>query len=334
MVVALMTALVASAFVAAPATALSADASVDDTAPGAVGDYRVTLRPEAGDAVVENGLKSVTLDFSADRDFSGDLGNLSDRDVEIRVGDGNGTVPAGEASVNQSGSEVTVTLERAFTGIEPGDRIVVNVYGVTNTEIAIQNPQSLRGFALDVSATGPQGNTSGPVEARYTIDPNATAQRTPTDSADNSNASGATNANGSTNDTDTGTDNSTETDTGSTATATETATATATATPTATVTAAPIESDSTSTAAAVTAVVETIEPTETTTTEETSTDTATETAEPTEASTMTEEATEPATTGGDESGGQATDTTGPGFGLLVALVALLAAGLLATRRRD
>jgi PGF-CTERM protein len=84
----------------------------------------------------------------------------------------------------------------------------------------------------------------------------------------------------------------------------------------------------------VTAVVETIEPTETTTTEETSTDTATETAEPTEASTMTEEATEPATTGGDESGGQATDTTGPGFGLLVALVALLAAGLLATRRRD
>ena len=330
MVVALMTALVASAFVAAPATALSADASVDDTAPGAVGDYRVTLRPEAGDAIVENGLKSVTLDFSADRDYSGDLGNLSDRDVEVRVGDGNGTVPAGKTSVNQSGSEVTVTLERAFTGIEPGDRIVVNVYGVTNTEIAIQNPQSLRGFALDVSATGPQGNTSGPVEARYTIDPNATAQRTPTDSADNSNASGATNAN----DTDTGTDNSTETDTGSTATATETATATATATPTATVTAAPIESDSTSTAAAVTAVVETIEPTETTTTEETSTDTATETAEPTEASTMTEEATEPATTGGNESGGQATDTTGPGFGLLVALVALLAAGLLATRRRD
>ena len=328
MVVALMTALVASAFVAAPATALSADASVDDTAPGAVGDYRVTLRPEAGDAIVENGLKSVTLDFSADRDYSGDLGNLSDRDVEVRVGDGNGTVPAGKTSVNQSGSEVTVTLERAFTGIEPGDRIVVNVYGVTNTEIAIQNPQSLRGFALDVSATGPQGNTSGPVEARYTIDPNATAQRTPTDSADNSNTSGATN------DTDTGTDNSTETDTGSTATATETATATATATPTATVTAAPIESDSTSTAAAVTAVVETIEPTETTTTEETSTDTATETAEPTEASTMTEEATEPATTGGNESGGQATDTTGPGFGLLVALVALLAAGLLATRRRD
>lgn len=328
MVVALMTALVASAFVAAPATALSADASVDDTAPGAVGDYRVTLRPEAGDAIVENGLKSVTLDFSADRDYSGDLGNLSDRDVEVRVGDGNGTVPAGKTSVNQSGSEVTVTLERAFTGIEPGDRIVVNVYGVTNTEIAIQNPQSLRGFALDVSATGPQGNTSGPVEARYTIDPNATAQRTPTDSADNSNA------NGSTNDTDTGTDNSTETDTGSTATATETATATATATPTATVTAAPIESDSTSTVAAVTAVVETIEPTETTTTEETSTDTATETAEPTEASTMTEEATEPATTGGNESGGQATDTTGPGFGLLVALVALLAAGLLATRRRD
>jgi PGF-CTERM protein len=292
-------ALVASAVLAAPGAALTADATVDDTAPGAVGDYTVTLRPEEGDAIARNGLKQVTLDFGADRDYSGDLGNLSARDVEVRVGDENGTVWAGQTSVNRSGTEVTITLEQAFSNVRPGDRIVVRVFGVTNTEIALRNPQTLRGFALRASATGPQGNTSGPVEARYAIDPNATARQTPTDEASGSGGNDS-NGNDSANDTDT------DTETATTA----------------------------------------VNTTETNTTERTSTDTATSmenasttaatgTPEMTETST-TQEATDTATTDGGEGGGggQATETTGPGFGLLVALVALLAAGLLATRRRD
>ncbi|PSP73786.1 hypothetical protein BRC86_08105 [Halobacteriales archaeon QS_3_64_16] len=179
-------ALLVSAVLAAPGAALEADATVDDTAPGAVGDYTVTLRPEPGDAVARNGLESVTLDFGADRDYSGDLGNLTAENVEVRVGDTNGTVWAGQTTVNQSGSEVTITLEQAFENVKPGDRIVVRVFGVTNTDVALRNAQTLRGFALRASATGPQGNTDGPVEARYTIDPNATAEQTPTGATNDS----------------------------------------------------------------------------------------------------------------------------------------------------
>ena len=363
-VTALVAVLVASAFVAVPGAALSADATVDDPAPGAVGDYTVTLRPEAGDAVTENGLKSVTLDFDADRDYSGDLGDLTARDVEVRVGDSNGTVWAGRTTVNRSGEEVTITLEEAFRDVRPGDRIVVRVFGITNTEIALRNAQTLRGFALRASATGPDGNTDGPVEARYTIDPEATPQQTPTDDANGSNASDSGNEG---DDTDSA-DNGTESSMNETMAATETAETTET-TPMETTAvvdtmepddaangsgdrsagageAATNESagnDSTENDSAMvtngtisadgTAATGTAEPTSTATA--TATSTATETSTATSTPTATE-TTQPATTGGNEggSGGQATETTGPGFGLLIALVALLAAGLLVARRND
>jgi PGF-CTERM protein len=307
MVAAVVIALLVSAVLAAPGAALEADATVDDTAPGAVGDYTVTLRPEPGDAVARNGLESVTLDFGADRDYSGDLGNLTAEDVEVRVGDTNGTVWAGQTTVNQSGSEVTITLEQAFENVKPGDRIVVRVFGVTNTDVALRNAQTLRGFALRASATGPQGNTDGPVEARYTIDPNATAQQTPTEGTNGSGAEAAA-ANASTTSNDTGMAGNTSmaenaSTTASTSEASENATAEA------------------GTANESTGMAET--------TETTSTNAATATPTSTES-------TQPATTENNQggSGGQATETTGPGFGLLVGLVALLAAGLLAARRRE
>ena len=301
----LIAVLVASAALVGPGAALSADATVDDPAPGAVGDYTVTLEPEAGDAVTENGLKSVTLDFGADRDYSGDLGNLSAQDVEVRVGDSNGTVWAGETNVSQDGSEVTITLQQAFENIKPGDRIVVRVFGVTNTDIALRNAQTLRGFALRASATDPEGNTDGPVEARYTIDPNATAQQTPTPEANGS--EGAGEDDGTTDETSAETPMNETTRTELTSTD-ETANGSETST------------SDTSTNASATAMGET-----TRMANATSTDAQTSTA-----------TTQPATTGGNEgaSGGQATETTGPGFGLVAGLVALLAAGLLATRRRD
>jgi PGF-CTERM protein len=306
-VTAVVIALLASTVLAAPGAALTADATVDDTAPGAVGDYTVTLRPEPGDAVARNGLKQVTLDFGADRDYSGDLGNLTANDVEVRVGDENGTVWAGETTVNRSGSEVTITLEETSQNVKPGDRIVVRVFGVTNTEIALRNARSLRGFALRASATGPQGNTDGPVEARYTIDPDATPQQTPTEGANGSGA-GAAGADA----------NMTSNDTGMAETADMAENASTTASTS--------EASENTTAEAGMASESTgmDEPTEAT-----STDTATAT--PTSA-----ESTQPATTEGNDggSGGQATETTGPGFGLLVGLVALLAAGLLAARRHE
>lgn len=293
-VVAMVIALLASTLLAAPGAALSADATVDDTAPGAVGDYTVTLRPESGDTVARNGLKKVTLDFGADRDYSGDLGNLTAEDVEVRVGDESGTVWAGRTTVSQNGSEVTVTLEETFRNVKPGDRIVVQLFGLTNTEIALRNARGLRGFALRASATGPQGNTDGPVEARYAINASATPQQTPTEGANDSGTEAAAT-------------NASTTSNGSGMA--ENTSAAANASATASTSAA---SESTTAEAG--------------TTETTSTDTTTATASSTETQATTE--------GGQGGGGQATETTGPGFGLLVGLVALLAAGLLAARRRE
>ena len=68
----------------------------------------------------------------------------------------------------------------------------------------------------------------------------------------------------------------------------------------------------------------------TTSTQATST---TNTPTTTEATTTTSTAAGTTGSGGEGGGGEETSTTGPGFGLLAALVALLAAALLATRRR-
>ena len=82
---------------------------------------------------------------------------------------------AGSTSVisDDGGSELLITLDSAYTQIDPGDRIIVRVDNITNSEIAIANPKGPRGFALNVGVAGPRGNFDGPVEVRYALDPTA-----------------------------------------------------------------------------------------------------------------------------------------------------------------
>lgn len=284
---------VLGAVAALPALALEPDSGstyARPAAPGATAAYHVVVGAQPGDSITQNGLKTVTLDYGADPDFSGSVAGVTARDVDVRVTapGGNGTVPAGpvQVSTNPAGDRLTVTLLSTYQNVRPGTQIIVNVRGVRNTEIAIPDPQGPRGFALDVSASGPQGNTDGPVEVRYTIDPDATAP----------NATQTANASTQTTGTAAG-QNATNT---TTAAATETATANGTA-------------------VNGTAMNGTVAETSTTTTS-----TATQTATATATATATQTTT----------GGQQTETTGPGFGALAAVVALLAAALLATRRRD
>lgn len=91
--------------------------------------------------------------------------------------------------------------------------------------------------------------------------------------------------------------------------------------------------ESTSTTATGAATTGTTETTSMGTTPATSTDTTTERTDSVAGASDTT-ATATGTTGGNEeaSGGQSTETTGPGFGLITALIALLGAALLATRR--
>lgn len=279
-----------------PVVALQGDSSstyTDPRAPGAVAEYRVTVVTERGDSVVQNGLKRLTLNFAADPDFSGSVSNVGPRDVDVRVGNGStGLRSVGPVTVSTSpsGDRLTITLSSAYNAVEPGDRIVVVANDVRNTRIAIPDPQGVRQFALDVTAGDPQGNTDGPVEVRYEIDPNATAPNT------------------------TAAPSPTPTLTPNVTTSPTTATAAGTANGSAQETTATPTAKGTATA---TTAERTTQTTTTTTTRET---TATE-------------ATATSTTAGTTTGDQQTETTGPGFGLAVALVALLAVAALAVRRR-
>ena len=327
---------------ALPVIALEPDSGstyANPPAPGATAEYRVTVVAGQNDSVTRNGLKRVTLNYDADPDFSGSVAGVTARDVEVRITppDANGSVPAGpvDVSTNPAGDRLVITLTSAYRNVRPGSQISVRVDNVRNTEIAIPDPQGLRGFALDVTTSDPQGNTDGPVEVRYTIDPNATA---PNATESNVSAPNASASNTRTPDPAGGASTSTSTDTGTLtavrAGATDTATATETTTESATATEMTAGMTTTTAAEATTtrATTEAAMTTGAATTTETTTETTTATAEATATETSTDA---PASTAAETAGGgQATETTGPGFGLLAAVIALLAVALLATRQRD
>ena len=334
---------------ALPAIALEPDSGstyANPPAPGATAEYRVTVVAGQNDSVTRNGLKRVTLNYDADPDFSGSVAGVTARDVEVRITppDANGSVPAGpvDVSTNPAGDRLVITLTSAYQNVRPGSQISVRVDNVRNTEIAIPDPQGLRGFALDVTTSDPQGNTDGPVEVRYTIDPNATA---PNATGSNVSAPNASASNTRTPDPAGGASTSTSTDTGTLtavrAGATDTATATETTTESATATEMTAEATTTTTTAAEATTTgaiatETATTTEAATTTKTTTEAATTETTTTAEATATETTTDPPASTAAETagGGQATETTGPGFGLLAAVIALLAVALLTRRRRD
>jgi len=328
---------------ALPAIALEPDSGstyANPPAPGATAEYRVTVVAGQNDSVTRNGLKRVTLNYDADPDFSGSVAGVTARDVEVRITppDANGSVPAGpvDVSTNPAGDRLVITLTSAYRNVRPGSQISVRVDNVRNTEIAIPDPQGLRGFALDVTTSDPQGNTDGPVEVRYTIDPNATA---PNATESNVSAPNASASNTRTPDPAGGASTSTSTDAGTLtavrAGATDTATATETTTESATATEM-TAGMTTTTAAEATTTRATTEAATTTGAATTEAATTTETTTATAEATATETSTDaPASTAAETAGGgQATETTGPGFGLLAAVIALLAVALLTRRRRD
>ncbi|PSP73934.1 hypothetical protein BRC86_07535 [Halobacteriales archaeon QS_3_64_16] len=194
----------------APTAALDGDSGATYTnprAPGADGRYTVTVIAEENDTIVRNGLQRLSIDFGADRDFSGDISNVTGEDVAIYLEKANasGSVSLGavNASTGEENSELIVRLESVYRAIGPGDRIVVRIANTSNTDIAVPDPQGVRSFALRVSASGPGGGTDGPVQVRYEIDPNATAPATDggtTAGANGSNASVANGSDGSEND--------------------------------------------------------------------------------------------------------------------------------------
>jgi len=193
--------LLSSVAVVTLGAALEADSGstyANPEAPGATATYRITVVAEQNDTVVRNGLERITLNYGADSDFSGSLNGVTARDVDVTIwgGEEKRSVSVAKISTNSKGSWMTINLRRSYN-IEPGEEISIEVTEVDSSEIAIQNPQGPRGFALNVRVLDGQGHGDGPVETRYTLDPNAsttvdTATTTVATSEPTSNASETT----------------------------------------------------------------------------------------------------------------------------------------------
>jgi PGF-CTERM protein len=165
-----MTAVVIVAAVAAVAVGSPAAVALEpDTAapyphsPGTtVQDFPISVVAERNDAIVLNGMGSITLDFGADRSFDGSVQNVTAEDIEVTIIGENDQRTVGAFEVTES-SGGTIALD--FTQRVPvaaGDRILVEVANVTT-------PSADGQYSVSVSATTPSGTTEGPVSVGYRV---------------------------------------------------------------------------------------------------------------------------------------------------------------------
>jgi PGF-CTERM protein len=165
-----MTAVVIVAAVAAVAVGSPAAVALEpDTAapyphsPGTtVQEFPISVVAERNDAIVLNGMGSITLDFGADRSFDGSVQNVTAEDIEVTIIGENDQRTVGAFEVTES-SGGTIALD--FTQrvqVAAGDRILVEVANVTT-------PSADGQYSVSVSATTPSGTTEGPVSVGYRV---------------------------------------------------------------------------------------------------------------------------------------------------------------------
>ena len=165
-----MTAVVIVAAVAAVAVGSPAAVALEpDTAapyphsPGTtVQDFPISVVAERNDAIVLNGMGSITLDFGADSSFDGGVQNVTAEDIEVTIIGESDQRTVGAFEVTESGGG-TIALD--FTQRVPvaaGDRILVEVANVTT-------PSADGQYSVSVSATTPSGTTEGPVSVGYRV---------------------------------------------------------------------------------------------------------------------------------------------------------------------
>ncbi len=146
------------------AMALEADTAAPyPHSPGTTADeFPISVVAESGDAITRNGMKSITLDFSADSTFDGSVRNVSEETVNVAVIGQTSQRTVGAFNVSTSGGgQVTITFRQPVP-IQAGDRIVVDAGGVTT-------PSADGEYVVAVSATAPSGATDGPVPVNYRV---------------------------------------------------------------------------------------------------------------------------------------------------------------------
>ena len=125
-------------------------------------DFPVSVVAQGGDAIVQDGMQSMTIDFGASGNFNGSVQNVSSDSVSAAITGENSsrTLAVSNVSTNRNG-QVTVTFQQPVQ-VNAGERIVVDVANTTT-------PSADGDYTVGVSATTPSGTTDGPVSVNYIV---------------------------------------------------------------------------------------------------------------------------------------------------------------------
>ena len=125
-------------------------------------EFPISVVAQSGDAITQNGMKSMTLDFGAGGGFDGNVGNVSAESATVTItGQQNQrSVNPANVSTTQNG-EVTLTFKQPVS-VSAGDRIIADLANVTT-------PSTDGSYTVGVSTTTPSGTTDGPVSDDYRV---------------------------------------------------------------------------------------------------------------------------------------------------------------------
>jgi len=128
-----------------------------------VQEFPVSVVTQQNDAVVQNGMGSMTLDFGADNSFDGSVSNVSTEDIGVTIVGANDqrTVGAFEVVESANGAIALNFSQRVPVGAD--NRILVEVANMTT-------PTSDGSYSISVSTTTPSGTTDGPVSVGYRVE--------------------------------------------------------------------------------------------------------------------------------------------------------------------
>ncbi|WP_425311071.1 PGF-CTERM sorting domain-containing protein [Halococcus dombrowskii] len=165
----MITVVLVSALVGGIAFGGSAAALNSDTAapyphsPGtSATDFPVSVVAQGSDAITQDGMKSMTVDFGASGSFDGSVENVSVGSVSVTVASSSGQRTVDPANVSTSDGQITLTFQQPVS-VSADDRIIANVANVTT-------PTSDGSYSVGVSTTTPSGTTDGPVTDDYRIE--------------------------------------------------------------------------------------------------------------------------------------------------------------------
>lgn len=146
------------------AAALDADTAAPyPHSPGTtVGEFPVSVVAQRSDAITQNGMQSMTLDFGASGGFDGSVGNVTTGSVTVTLVGESTQRTVDPANVSTTGNgQVTVTFQQPVS-VGADTRIIADVGNVTT-------PSTDGTYTIGVSATTPSGTTDGPVTVDYRV---------------------------------------------------------------------------------------------------------------------------------------------------------------------